>query len=187
MRLRHFYVPWGKYVIGICLLAAASVGIGLLVNELRPEPLSLHYASARRVIMEDNSAITAAGRADPVRLSFPSADHLQPIDWQTFRALAESRRAIILDARPEKIFRVGHVPGALSMSRAEFATDYARLRASIEEDKERPIAVYCTASDCEDSEWVGDALIQLGYRLVLIFKGGWAEWNFQRLPREANP
>jgi len=187
MRIRHFYVPWGKYVIGICLLAAASIGIGLLVNGLRPESLSLRYAPERRVLWEDNFVIEAARVSDPVHLAFPSADYLQSIDWQTFRALAKSRRGIILDARPEKIYRVGHVPGALSMSRADFANDYARLRASLEADKERPIAVYCTASDCEDSKSVGDALVRLGYRRVLIFKGGWAEWNFLRLPREVNP
>jgi rhodanese-related sulfurtransferase len=73
----------------------------------------------------------------------------------------------------------------LNVSREEFAADYAIQKALLESDKGRLIAVYCEGLDCEDSQMVAGALVKLGYRRVLLFKGGWTEWTFQHLPREA--
>jgi len=136
-------------------------------------------------VLEENPKVNAAKISDPVQPSFSIADHPQLIGWEEFWALAESKKGVILDARTEAIYRQGHVPGALNLSREQFAGDYAKQKSTLETDKDRAVAVYCNGLDCEDSKMVSDALVKLGYRRVLIFKGGWKEWTYQHLPEEA--
>jgi rhodanese-related sulfurtransferase len=144
---------------------------------------------------EKKSVITASGKT----LRFSVTDYPQMIDLDVFRALAEEgkvdngqadrqqgnqRQSIVLDARVEKLYKLGHVPGALNVSREKLAEDYAKVKAILEADKDKPVAIYCNGLDCEDSKMVAEALIKLGYRRVLIFQGGWQEWLFQHLPQE---
>ena len=151
----------------------------------RGNSLEKLIATRRTAILEENPRVNAARVADPVQAFFPLADHPQPIRWQEFRALAEGKKAIVLDARPEKIYGLGHVPGSLNLSREQFARDYAKEKPVLEADKDRAVAVYCNGLDCDDSKMVAGAFVKLGYRRVLIFKGGWTEWTFQHLPQEA--
>jgi rhodanese-related sulfurtransferase len=150
----------------------------------RGNSLEKLIASKRIAILESNPRIKAAKPTTSAVTPVASAAHPQNINWQAFRALAESKKAVILDARTEKIYRLGHVPGALNLPREGFASEYAKQKSALESQKDQPIAVYCAGLDCEDSKMVSDALIKLGYRRVLIFKGGWTEWTFQKLPQE---
>jgi len=83
----------------------------------RGNSLEKLIASRRMALLESNPRIKAAKDLTAISLSFPTADHPQIIGWQAFRALTDSKKGVILDARPEKIYRLGHVPGALSFAR----------------------------------------------------------------------
>jgi predicted sulfurtransferase len=63
----------------------------------------------------------------------------------------ESKRGLVLDARPEIFHRLGHVPGALSLPRDDFETGYAALKEKLEADRSQPIVIYCSSASCEDS------------------------------------
>jgi rhodanese-related sulfurtransferase len=92
-----------------------------------------------------------------------------------------------LDARPEIFYRLGHVPGALSLARDDFENAYAQLKERLEKDKNQPLIIYCSNSSCEDSHLVQSALLKLGYVNVAVFSGGWATWTQEKLPEETNP
>jgi rhodanese-related sulfurtransferase len=112
---------------------------------------------------------------------------VESVSLDVFRQGVEARSGAILDARPEIFYRLGHIPGALSLSREEFDNDYAKLRPQLEKDKQQPIFVYCSDASCEDSQTVAERLGQLGYTNVAVFKGGWAEWGQAKLPQERSP
>lgn len=144
-------------------LALASVILGWGLNGLRSAPLPLRYASRRERVE------AAAARE---------------IGLETFQAFAAGHKGLVLDARPGVFYGEGHVPGALNLARDNFEADFARLRLALEKGRGRPVAIYCSGADCEDSDIVAGALSKLGYRDLLIFREGWEQWTAAGLPQE---
>ena len=60
------------------------------------------------------------------------------------------------------------------------ATTSDGLAYRIESD--RPIIAYCGGGTCEISMGVADALIARGHRKVLVFMGGFPEWEAAGYP-----
>ena len=58
---------------------------------------------------------------------------------------------------------------------AEIESDPGRLVTL--DPGDRPIIAYCGGGSCEISLTVADALIAAGYRRVLIYVGGFPEWE----------
>ena len=174
----------------LAVLAVIAFGIGVVVNQFRILSLPLAYFSKTARLQQ---SVTRLGAAHPTLATpSPALSAAQPpfpastpemIDLARFHDLTQSG-AVVLDARPELFYRVGHVPGARSLSRAAFETDYARLRASLELRRRETVVVYCAGDECEDSHMVASALQKLGYTEVLIFAGGWEEWQRAGLPEE---
>ena len=172
-------------LLGLVLLAAGSLGIGLLVNLSRQHPLPLIYQSPESRLGEVVARVAAKSPAT----GRPAAD---PSQWQNisldeFQELVSEQKAIIIDARPTLMYRAGHVPGALNIPREDFESAYAGARVSLESEKDRAIVVYCSAADCKDSELVVGALTQLGSRHFFIYREGWEEWLRAGLPQETKP
>lgn len=162
-------------LLALGFLATSSVCAGIFANQFREKPLPLVYASKAERMDKAVSKLA---------VTVSESDHPQVFSLAEFREFVESKNGLVLDARPEIFHRLGHVPGALSLSREEFEKDYAKHRATLDSYKNRPIAVYCSNGGCEDSRIVADALIKLGCRKVFLFKGGWAEWTREALPEE---
>ena len=99
-----------------------------------------------------------------------------------FRIAVESKNDLILDARPSVFFERGHVPGALNLSRDDFATDYRRLAPTLKISRDKRIIVYCSGGACHDSRLVANALLSLGFSDVSVYTGGWDEWSAAHLP-----
>jgi rhodanese-related sulfurtransferase len=151
-------------------LALVSLLLALAANHLRSAPLSLTYQSPQERLTAELTSLVEAP-------AFRLAD-LDAIGLDAFRTMVDSHgTALILDAREESFYSAGHVPGALNLSRQDFARDYARLRATLESSKDKPVAVYCSGGACHDSRLVGSALISLGFTRVKIFTGGWTAWT----------
>ena len=172
----------------LAVLMLAAIGLGMGFNRLREKPLPLMYASRAERLQEGVARLAAAPTTEAEAL--PTATNVEAapaepemIDLARFHDLLE-KGAVTLDARPGVFYRVGHVPGARSLSRAEFETDYARLHPFLETRRQETMVVYCAGEECTDSRMVASALGKLGYRRVLIFAGGWDEWRQAGLPEE---
>ena len=166
--------------LGALTLVAAAAG--LMCNLARAHPLPLRYVSKenRLALAVQRSASPAAGEP-PVTAS---ASTPRMIDLQEFQRFTDQRTGPVLDARSEAFYRLGHIPGALNLSRETFEKDYAVLQTTLATHKDEAIAVYCSSSDCPDAGLVAEALLKLGYRTLLIYPEGWEQWTQAGLPQE---
>jgi len=162
-------------IFGTWLLLTGCLIGGLVLNEMRPAPLPLVYASPQNRL--DHSVQQLGSASVPVALDGDVArDEMEK--------LSANRTALILDARPEIFYRVGHIPSALSLPRDDFENRYQALRAVLQSHRNNLMVVYCTSIDCHDSQMVAEALQKLGYARVRLFRGGWTDWKSADLPVE---
>lgn len=158
----------------VILIAAISLAAGIGINRFRADPLPLNYQSPTQRLDAQLSEIIAH---PPFRIT-----NLQTMGLADFRRVVKGHAALILDARAAPYYLQGHVPGALNLSRENFARDYRRLSAVLKANRDKPIVVYCSGGDCHDSRMVGSALLSLGYDQVKVFTGGWTSWTQAGMP-----
>ncbi len=154
-------------------LAIVSAAAGLTINHFSSRPLPIVYLTPeQRFDQELTTLVTAA----PFAIT-PAAT----LSLDDFRTAVENKSALIFDARPSVFFERGHVPGALNLSRDDFANDYRRLAPTLKAAQTRPIIVYCSGGECHDSRLVANALLSLGFEDVSVYTGGWEEWSAAHL------
>jgi rhodanese-related sulfurtransferase len=159
---------------GVAVLALASLAAGLAMNRLSSHPLPIVYQTPEQRF---DAELTSLVTASPFKIA-PAAT----VGLAEFRSTVESKSALILDARPSVFFERGHVPGALNLSRDDFAHDYRQLAPVLKTATDKPIIVYCSGGVCHDSRLVANALLSLGFSNVRIFTGGWEAWSEAGLP-----
>ena len=176
----------GSDLLLLGILAGIAVCLGLGTNRWRVQPLPWVYASKAERLRQSVARVASAqpsGVAPPVVGGAKTAVPPEMIDLAKFHDCVEAK-AIILDARSPLFYRAGHVPGARSLARETFEADYARQRAFLEAHRQEMLVVYCAGDACADSRLVADALCKLGYPRVLVYEGGWEEWQQAGLPEE---
>jgi rhodanese-related sulfurtransferase len=166
--------PVVRDLVGVALLAIASLAAGLVMNRLSDRPLPIVYQTTEQRF---DAELTTLVTASPFKIA-PAAT----VRLQEFHSAVESKSALILDARPSVFFEQGHVPGALNLARDAFARDYRQLAPVLKSATDKPVIVYCAGGDCHDSRLVANALMSLGFSNVRVFTGGWEEWSKARLP-----
>ena len=99
--------------------------------------------------------------------------------------LLHSRGTLFIDARRSKVFGEGHVRGARSFPVWESDID-ARVKALYEEglDQSAPAVVYCSGGNCEDSHMLAQKLYMVGFDNVLVYTGGFPDWEARKAPVE---
>jgi rhodanese-related sulfurtransferase len=176
--LRRTRLPWLilRDLVGVVLIAVASLAAGVVTNRLSSRPLPIVYQTPEERLQAELAQLIAA----PAFQSLP----VTMIDLGEFRSVEQSKSALILDARSSVYYRLGHVPGALNLARDNFAADYLRLRSKIDQSRDNQVIVYCSGGDCRDSKMVAQALMSLGFTNVAVFGGGWGQWTAAHLPQE---
>lgn len=149
--------------IGLLLF---SIGIGLGVNSLRPVPLPLIYQTPS----------SGFKRSENGQSWNPG---ISVIDVAAVQVLVGQKAALILDARPDLFYEFGHLPGAMNLSKKTFATDYEKCLPKITEAEAAgvPLLVYCAHEHCEDAAKVAGELEKKGHQIILIYEGGFDEWE----------
>ena len=108
----------------------------------------------------------------------------EQVDLAAFRSAIEAG-ATIIDARSEKDYAEGHVPGALSFPGGRISERLARVFETI--DPEAAVVVYCAGVSCNSSLTVYRRLEREGYKKIRVFTGGWNEWKEKGLAIETGP
>jgi rhodanese-related sulfurtransferase len=90
--------------------------------------------------------------------------------------------AILIDARDEKYFIEGHIPGALNLPAARFGDAFAQVGESMPRDF--AFIVYCQGEPCDESLDVLDNLQVLEFTNLSLYPGGWTEWEKKEFPVE---
>ena len=96
------------------------------------------------------------------------------IDLATAQSLFDAGAALFVDARDAAEFEAGHIPGAVRLTPNDALADPERVRALA--PGARPIITYCEGGTCEASLDLARALVDAGYRRVLVYAGGFPEW-----------
>lgn len=107
------------------------------------------------------------------------------VDGIRLISLEELREAIsggktVIDARTAAEYEEGHIPGAILLDYYELGRYLSEVvpLLSYEED----IVVYCAGPLCEDSEMLARELYTLGYKRMMVYKGGIEGWQEAGLP-----
>jgi len=119
----------------------------------------------------------------PVPLPFiPESDKPLQVQLATAKKFFAARGALFLDARDPAEYEAGHIPGAVRLTGPEANSDPEKIKALPVNG--RPIICYCEGGACEASIDLAKALIDAGYRKVLVYMGGFPEWSADNQPVE---
>lgn len=197
-----------KKVLGEALLVAVTgAALAFAANALSPRGLKLSqnyfltgaddFATNRLVPLTaangstNNFTGTNVTAVAPTLISIPRLDEkgLQAIDsTQAFRFYNDSRREkdllVFVDARDEENYQRGHIPGAYELD-VYHSDKYLPAVLSVCQKAEL-IVVYCTGSDCEDSELGALLLRKAGIpnQKLFVYVGGITEWTSNQFPIE---
>ena len=111
-------------------------------------------------------------------ISFANANNLQVIDFTKAKQLFETKKALFIDARAEKLFKRGTILGSLNIT----VKDFNLKKGFLPQDKKAKIVSYCNGIKCEMSDELAVLLKNAGYTNVVVFKGGYPEWKEMKMP-----
>jgi rhodanese-related sulfurtransferase len=100
------------------------------------------------------------------------AGEFPDISVNEVKALAETKKAVILDVNGTDSFKEGHVPGAL-----DYAAIKTRLADVLPKDKNTPIVAYCGGPRCKAYQAAANAAEKLGYTNIKHMSAGISGWQ----------
>lgn len=139
-------------ILQLILIIAVASMLGMGMNKLRPEPISLSYTAA----MQDES----------VGLTDISDTELQN--------LADLEGVAFVDARDDFEFSMGHIPKAINIPTTADGEELDNLVAALSGNS--TIIVYCDGVICGKSRVVGQKLLDHGLKNVRVYPGGVEGW-----------
>lgn len=150
----------------VCALASAFV-----FNHYSPNGIALtgQWETSK-------GSIKAISKSDNVSAT------MEIIDIKTIKDIVENKKRIIIDVRNNEIFKLGHIPNAVSFPLEEFDDKFIEMMEIIKKDS--PVLVYCESAECPDSHAFADHLIMMQFSDVKIFSGGYAAWKEKGYPVE---
>ena len=102
------------------------------------------------------------------------------VDYDGAAAL-QSQGALVLDARRPSVYEQGHIAGARPFSVWESDIDdkVNKLYEERSDPREqlKPILVYCSGGDCEDSHMLAQKLWGLQFNNVYVYRDGFPDWQ----------
>jgi len=104
------------------------------------------------------------------------------IDLNRAVKLHESQEAIFVDARPESLYREGHIRGALNIPWQDVDRYFAQVMDRL--DAQKTIITYCDGESCELSRELALFLLQMGFGNVHVLVNGWTVWQQAGLPAD---
>jgi rhodanese-related sulfurtransferase len=182
------------------LVVAFGLAFGLVANLVSPRGLSLsrNYfpdtvkpgtpanSNGRQPMPGPNSAGQTSSETVAARLKEKG---LQPIDGQEAIRLMrdpqyEQELIVFVDARDDRHYQEGHVPGAYQFDRYYPEKHLPTvLPVCLNALK---VVVYCTGGNCEDSEFAALALKEAGVQQdrLFVYAGGMTDWATNGVPVE---
>ena len=142
-------------------------------------------ATSFTTYIDDPMAFFGSDDADgadggPALPEIPEIDRPLSTELDTVKQFFDAKAAVLLDTREAEEYVEGHIPGALSYPYDRVGEDPRQLDRI--DPGGRPIIAYCGGGTCEISMGVADALIARGHRKVLVFMGGFPEWEAAGYP-----
>lgn len=154
-----------KLVFQVAIIAAISIVAAVVYNQFSPSPLPL---------IKKYDALEAADTGAPED-SDSTKIEIHEIDMEIMNYMLESGEAVLLDARTKEDFQLGHIPGAVNLPVYQFESEYDTALSGLE--KAKTIIAYCSSYTCLDSSLLARKLYRKGHSDILVYKGGYQEWQ----------
>ena len=153
-------LPIGQIIV----ITITSTVLSLSFNIVRPEgiPLLAKELAAAKEIDYD--------AAEPRLLAITLDQALELYQKGT----------VFVDAREPEYYEEGHIKGAWNFP---FFLELVFKLDSLQ-GKDAPLVIYCSGDECGSSEDLAYELQAEGFSNLLVFKGGWTEWNSSGHPIE---
>jgi len=103
---------------------------------------------------------------------------LNIIPLKKVKGMYNAKSALFVDARGFKLYQKGTIMGAMHMPAKKFKKFSKYLPA----DKNAKIVSFCNGYKCEESDHLAFKIMALGYKRVMVYKGGYPEWKEKELP-----
>jgi len=132
-------------------------------------PLSHKSAAKAEALGYSNVQVYAAGYPD-----WKAAGHILGVSAAYVKKVIDNKAgAVIVDARPARKFKSGHVPTAVNISDREFEDKLDMLPA----DKGTELIYYCGGYKCPLSFKSATKAVEKGYTNVKLFQAGYPAWK----------
>jgi rhodanese-related sulfurtransferase len=153
--------------------------------ESRREGLYVHYRLADEDVFRTWQAVRALAESrlaevDRVVESYlEDRDALEAVDATELMERLSDEGVVVLDVRPEREYRAGHIPGALSVP-------VDALEAALQTlPRDREVVAYCRGPYCVFSDEAVRLLRSRGFRAGRLAEG-FPEWRAAGLPVESS-
>ena len=173
------------------IIAAAGLGVAFSANFLSPRGISLrrnYFPAATPAAPASKPAARIATDREErfARRGLNLIAHDRAVELFRDPRFAEGRIAFI-DARDDRHFREGHIPGAVQFDHYRMEQHVANVLAACALAEQ--IVVYCNGGNCEDSELAAIDLLEFGIpsSKLAVYSGGIDEWRRHGLPLETGP
>ncbi len=91
----------------------------------------------------------------------------------------------LIDVLPEEEFNKAHIPGSLSIPFTDSDSGFSEEVLKHVDDKDEKLVVYCAKRECSLSRKAAQALDEAGFRGVLAYEDGMADWTTAGMPTES--
>lgn len=164
---------FGKHIIkGPIFLFIVSLATAFGVNYWSPKGIALIGAWD-----PSKGAISARSKQESPLL------HEQEIkDIQTVKKLYDEKSILFVDARSGEDYEEGHIKGAISLPINRFNEKMPEFIETY--PVSQPIITYCSGRECDDSHYLAEKLMHMGYTDVKIFIDGYPGWEEEGYPVE---
>jgi rhodanese-related sulfurtransferase len=193
-----------RVLLEALMIATVGLAFSLLANLASPRGLSLrrdyfpgnkthHGQTNVSANPSNNAAAPATNGADQsvreIAVARLKEKGLQAVDaekvMQLFRDPQYEQESIVfIDARDDRHYQEGHIPGAYQFDRYYPEKHLAAVLPACFNAKN--IVVYCTGGNCEDSEFAALTLKEAGIPQdrIAVYVGGITEWTRNGWPVE---
>ena len=131
----------------------------------------------------DTATAATSGRSNPpipppvaANPNGPKMDNALPITWAQTRPLLAIRQAVLLDARSQEEYNLGHIPGALSLPAD---SPPATIRQALaQRDCSTRLVAYCGAMGCTEAFQLATRLMrEWDFPNAQFLREGYADWR----------
>jgi rhodanese-related sulfurtransferase len=179
------------------VVGVTGLGLALLANQLSPRGLVLtrdYFGNSARRTPTADAGPSPAG---PTRVASDARGPELGLNQDGFRTVnldevlrwqADPRRErgliVFVDARADRPFRDGHIPGAVQFD--PFYPEKRLTEVLAACSLADQVVIYCSGGDCTDSSLVAHLLRDAGVPVarLAVFVGGISEWKARRSPIE---
>jgi rhodanese-related sulfurtransferase len=183
-----------REIVGGMLIIAVAGLIGIAQNTVRDDSITLVPKAARAVAKTSmtpqpsvETSVTddgPTGAGEETTSGWPSEAELLSgeLNMGRLRTLMDSENIVLVDARSVVEYAAGRIAGAINIPYDDLIDHYEQLKAKLALDA--TIVCYCQSVTCDQSESLAKELRFMGYTNVLVYRGGWEEWESAGYPVE---